>query len=338
MRILSRLRRRSFWAVLQGSRLLPLALATVRCGEGDVQPTRSVTMAIIGGEATRAGDYSSVAWLSSGCSAVLVHPEVLLTAGHCAGQNSMAWFGDELLLRINDEQHTVEVTDPLAARAVDVSWCQSYDDSAPATGMDIAICMLREPVPGVTPVLPMDTCERASVVIDDSPIPVELVGFGFTDEANTQAGRKAVAPSSAVWIEPEFEIGNHQSGSCKGDSGGPAFVEVRGSETRVLGVLSSGQQGICGKGWYTDVSSFLDWLESASGKELRGGGDGTCSALAIDAGSGAADSFAERMGSQGGCALATNGQRRASLGILALAGMLVLAMLVRGLPSSARIE
>src|SRR5690606_19373863 len=60
---------------------------------------------------------------------------------------------------------------------------------------------------------------------------------------------------------------NPDTGTCRGDSGGPAYAR-EGGELRLLAILSSGFAGQCGVGWYTDYLRVLPWLEDATGVTL----------------------------------------------------------------------
>jgi secreted trypsin-like serine protease len=56
--------------------------------------------------------------------------------------------------------------------------------------------------------------------------------------------------------------------SCKGDSGGPAYIDVDG-EWQLAGATSRGTckaRRICGDGGiYTRVHAYVDWIESVAG-------------------------------------------------------------------------
>jgi hypothetical protein len=99
-----------------------------------------------------------------------------------------------------------------------------------------------------------------------------LVGFGYDRAQEGRAGRKRVATAAIEEVGLELAIGNDTSGTCHGDSGGPALIRIRMGPTsedfRLLGVLSSGYAGTCGVGFYTEVARHVPWLERQTGADF----------------------------------------------------------------------
>lgn len=234
-------------------------LACAPSPRNDVATTRA---AIVGGQLAEPGQYPTVAWLDGGCSAVFVHPEVLVYAGHCGDDHSVAWLGDKVKL---DGHDSSTVTDPLEAVAIELAKCSLHPDVAYGTGTDIAYCLTRASIEPKRFAPPLHSCERA--LLDESGFRARLVGFGATKDDIADGGAKRWVEASGVWYPPEFLIGDEEAGTCYGDSGGPAFTRIVDSE-RLLGVLSSGVPASCGVGWYTDVSQHVDWLERETQREL----------------------------------------------------------------------
>ncbi len=61
--------------------------------------------------------------------------------------------------------------------------------------------------------------------------------------------------------ETEFRLQEKQTGTCSGDSGGPAFVQDAQGEFLLAGVTSRGSMLCNDQGVYTSVPSFIPWLE-----------------------------------------------------------------------------
>lgn len=81
---------------------------------------------------------------------------------------------------------------------------------------------------------------------------VEKTGDGILRESN--------APLK-FFIETEFHLNETQSGTCNGDSGGPAFIKIEG-EYLLLGVTSRGSE-LCDEiGVYTNAVYYKDWIVS----------------------------------------------------------------------------
>ena len=128
------------------------------------------------------------------------------------------------------------------ARTVEPSACRAHPrapDQSRGPGLiitadsrivDLAVCVLREDAE-VVPVAPLGPCEADA----------ELVGH-------------------------ELQVSHEGVGSCSGDSGGPAFVELSDGTLRVAGILSSSPSSSCNENvsFYTDLSQEIAWLESAT--------------------------------------------------------------------------
>ena len=110
-------------------------LGILACSASPEEEVSSVRAAIIGGQRVSAGEYPTVAWLDGGCSAVFVHPEVLLYAGHCGDSHRVAWLGDGVKL---DEDDLTTIEDPLDSVAVDLAQCNVYPKTSYGTGTDLA--------------------------------------------------------------------------------------------------------------------------------------------------------------------------------------------------------
>jgi len=184
------------------------------------------------------------------CSGVLIHPRVVAYAAHCG-------------TRFN------EVTAVAQGRAATygIARCATHEDAAVGNGADIAFCVLAEPVVGVPLVRPLEGCERELAVKGAA---VTMVGFGKRPDGGL-FGTKQSADALIAELGDEIEVGAPGVGTCEGDSGGPAFLRLGGSEPwRILGVFSSRKGEDCtpGAAWLTDVGRWLRWLEDASGVDV----------------------------------------------------------------------
>ena len=119
---------------------------------------------------------------------------------------------------------------------------------------------------------------------------VMLVGFGTIDLAGTKgygAKRQVTVPVETLdcteadiadqrGCREGYEIVAGHRGllrdSCKGDSGGPLYVEAEDGSYLLLGATSRGARGSdneCGDGGiYVRVDKFLDWIQEVTGAEL----------------------------------------------------------------------
>ncbi len=226
---------------------------------------------ILGGHEVAPGAWPTVAWLDEGCSATLVDPEVVLYAAHCGTDIDRVWFGDAVDVAVSDQEQTLDVRHAPNDRSVAVARCAVYPGAEIGSGMDLAYCVLDEPVLDLPSIPPALGCEQNALAVGAS---ATLVGFGFGDVNRTGLGAKRTATAALAGVEQEIEIGDTTQGTCAGDSGGPAYVRVpsaieAGWEWRLLGVLSSGLQGEdCGRGFYTNVGHFAAWLTQETQRDL----------------------------------------------------------------------
>lgn len=226
------------------------------CGQPSVD---RICQAIRGGQVADDERWSAVLWLEGGCTATLVAPTLLLYAGHCGAQHDVAYLGSSLELEIDETKGSVSVVGgEFEVRTL--ASCHVHPDSAIGSGSDIAFCLLEAPVTHVPPLPVVSAAERQEVQLLDS---VTIVGFGL-DGTVGPAGIRRVASTVIHDINPDFVIGDTEVQTCRGDSGGP-LLYGDSSRLKVLGVLSSGEIGMCSRGRYTDVAAHLEWLESTSG-------------------------------------------------------------------------
>lgn len=192
------------------------------------------------------------------CTGTLIHPSVVLTAGHCAveGCAGRILIGD----RVDDAR----------AQVVLVSQVETHPDYGSGPFNDLALLILAQPVQGVAP------RALASPGAAEEAGSVRLVGFGTTDSAGRlgYGERRRVdvavaAPDTAYGADPltEFVAGAPllNKDTCPGDSGGPAYVEIDGS-WYLAGVTSRATLGAmrtCGDGGiYERVGAFHPWIEA----------------------------------------------------------------------------
>jgi hypothetical protein len=226
--------------------------------------------AIVGGEPASDNAWLNVGWLESGCTATLVHERVIVFAGHCGVDHERVFFGQAFEVALDFDAGTASLPNPERYESVALTRCELHPEAAIGSGLDVAFCELADAVADRPSVPLVAGCEREHLKLG---APVTMVGFGFdTLEAQGRAGIKRVAQSRVVDVSREVYIGETDAGTCPGDSGGPAFMRVDSEaerpDWRLAAVLSSGSQGRCGVGRYTNVSDVKEWLEAASGHDL----------------------------------------------------------------------
>ncbi|MCC6876292.1 MAG: trypsin-like serine protease [Sandaracinaceae bacterium] len=231
--------------------LLLLILALGACGSPDAG---QASIAIIGGARERG--YPAVGALvrdsgtsfDSFCTATLIHPEWLLTAGHCwviSGYEPWQvefFVGDDARLASLGRTHWLE----------SVYYPPEYDPSSPTVN-DIALVHLLVPI---TDVAPMPYSGRA--LANGDGVRLTWVGFGRDDGvAQTGAGlKRRTSGDHGLVFATEYV---HGPTTCQGDSGGPAFADFGAGET-IVGVVSATTSSCTSVGTDTRVDVFAGWI------------------------------------------------------------------------------
>jgi len=238
-------------------RLLALAAALQACGAPEGEVTVGETrVAVRSGSPSLACEWPAVVALDLGCSATLVHPEVVVYAAHCGTGIRKVSFGEDA---------------DRPARVVETRRCEAHPRAALGNGFDVAFCLLGDPVPDV-PVIPIAAgCELDGV---RAGMNATLVGFGVEHDDGA-FGVKRSAPVVLGATRPDLVVEAAPAGSCAGDSGGPLLIDVPSSEgggprARLVGVLSAAAIATCQPSTehYSYLPALLSWLESESGRDL----------------------------------------------------------------------
>ncbi|HEY2512692.1 MAG TPA: trypsin-like serine protease [Polyangiaceae bacterium] len=167
------------------------------------------------------------------CSAVLVAPDVVLTARHCVSLTSNSVTCPASSAQISGERPAASLR-VLVGESLATAWeaARGRLVYAPSTdrlcGADIALVVLDQEIDSIAP-----------LAISTTPVAagehVTALGFGRRidgEPSGTKLLREHVQVRSVSGAE--FEVGE---ATCQGDSGGPALDESTG---QILGVVSRG--------------------------------------------------------------------------------------------------
>lgn len=260
---------------LSGLAAICLGSSSARGFAREDSPKEPAQTNIVGGASTKTCHFPSVAFLkvsAGACTGTLVHPKVLTTANHCINRNGekiKATFGESH----RGGSFTVGAT------------CTGTTGGNPGgpPGKDFAFCVLDKEVTNV-PIVPiLMGCEVEALKKGND---IQLVGFGATSASMQGVGtkRQVITPIHSDFGEGGYDteilVGNRAKGACSGDSGGPAFVDLRtipefkdkpGAGWRVFGVTSRMGPGgsMCASTtYYGGIHKWVEWVEEETGIDI----------------------------------------------------------------------
>lgn len=263
---------------------------------------------IVGGEPTDPGEFGGVVAILAGqglCTGTVVSPRVVVTAGHCLAdiddaEDIEVFYGDEVT---SDNKVLID------SYGVHPQFCPDCDDEI----FDYGYIVLAEefPLPDewLLPIVDQDEWDQTM----GEGGTVVIVGYGEDPSVGDDNRGIGTKRSVATWISRitdngyEFFAGGDQRDSCRGDSGGPAFVQLVNGQWRLAGIVSRGSNPCGDGGFYGVPYPALPWLRQETELDLCGGACGTCDCLDI-----------APFKSQG-CSVDEPPRGRGALGLLALA-------------------
>lgn len=226
------------------------------------EESRYLRTRIVGGQAAAMNSYPSyVQWGEAGCAGVLLHDDLILTAGHCNN-------GIERPVHVGGDGSTGSGT-PIPVEAI-----YSHPSYNPETSHTFDFAIVKLPKNQTVKNVPFAQLNT------DANYPVEgqdltVVGHGLLSENGEREDAPAmyhhvtmpfIEDCSAYYtgVDPrsQFCVGDPKAGgkdSCQGDSGGPIFD----ADGLLVGIVSWGI-GCARKyrpGVYARVSAIDGWLE-----------------------------------------------------------------------------
>jgi hypothetical protein len=232
------------------------------------------------------------------CSAVLIHPKVVLTAAHCLQEGSLRLSQSELRSRVRgfkvyvgagEEEGIVQNS----LVSIDNAFIHSRYLRDIRGQADIAVVMLSNPIDElqaqITP-LALDISLLKNEITRGQAL--RIVGFGHSEqltgrpfqteehfgikhEANLLIEGKTASELMVVAGKAVDSMGLFRPSPREGDSGGPVFFESIDGKVYLAGVVSRSTRfnhGPLGSA-FSQVRNWVCWIESVSGERFREAGE-----------------------------------------------------------------
>ena len=215
------------------------------------------------------------------CSASLLSPTLVLTAGHCTDDTSAAriWFDENV--QTNLEYPFSGATSYDGDAYTNPGFCIGCGSGLPGFAMrDVGVIVLSEPVPTsvVSEYAVLPTAGQVDTLANKTA--VDLVGYGVSVQLHGGGPPVWTGPRVRLFAPTQLVSGNFthgdefirltanpsqgKGGTCFGDSGGP---DLLADTNTVLAVNSYVTNGNCKGVTYSqrvDIPEVLAWIESFS--------------------------------------------------------------------------
>ncbi len=228
-----------------------MRIALLFVGACTAAPVLGTTESAIRGGTVDDGDPAvvalSVLGVYSYCSATLIAPHTLLTAGHCKIDGAEAEFGSNA----DSPSQSIDVSDVVVHPMY----------SGEGQPYDYALMKLASDPRGIAPVIlngaPLTTANVGQAI--------RHVGFGVTDDSTGDGGgtRRTVSYPLNTIDAVLIYSGAPGEQTCTGDSGGPGFMTLDGETEVEVGVVSDGPNcDLSEDGWDDRVDVVEAWIIS----------------------------------------------------------------------------
>ncbi|MCP4676890.1 MAG: trypsin-like serine protease [Deltaproteobacteria bacterium] len=272
-----------------------LALLCCGCEEGSLSLESNRHSGIVGGEKTNHEIWKGVIAVvalngdqpAGMCTGTLIHPDVVLTAGHCVLYNGTPPLEPnydhvadpsgvviKLGAKVGNMGGQGEVLAEVQEAIVHPTWTGKLD---PGKAVDLALLHLKDSVDEVG-----TYCIREDTEVQQGD-PGIIVGYGLlgTMQPNSAGTHRWGETTVRAVEEQTIEIGK-PTATCQGDSGGPLFTKPD-DRWEITGVTSYGGM-IClpNKGAYmANVSNFTPWVNKIL-EDWTGDSLGECTEIGHD--------------------------------------------------------
>ena len=166
------------------------------------------------------------------CTGSIIAPDLILTAGHCLGGNGYARLTVYFRTELDGQGPSLSVTQQ-------IRMSDTFPDSDKGWE-DLAILKLEKNIPDGYH--PAKILSDAKMIQDGAPVILAGYGINIPISEGSDDGRGILRSVEQNILQSQFTptdilINIKDKGSCKGDSGGPAFFR-QGNDLLLFGVMS----------------------------------------------------------------------------------------------------
>ncbi len=198
------------------------------------------------------------------CTATLVSPTKLVTAAHCVvgHMTEERLKGGKVLVGFGSV-YSQPLFPPIQVERVEYPDSKEMLFDPQTLKHDIAVLSLKSPVShaGIVPSV-LHEGNPTWQQIQSKATKLVFVGFGFNVLNNEKVGlgiKREAAWGISGYDDLAISYSTPGLNTCKGDSGGPGFLE--GSKSLILASVTSGGDVACTFGFNTRVDAYLAWLK-----------------------------------------------------------------------------